>query len=226
MTDIGPLRAVLEEGGRRGFLGPGPVQPHLVHAQGFADVLSVVLPTVRSTAGRGLAAGEDSLETNRYQVCDLGSGAGLPGLPLLTWRQDLLVTLVDAQERRTRFLMEAVARLGLVERAQVVTGRIEELLGDPELALRGRFDAVVARSFGPPSATVEIAAHLIRSSGWVLISEPPKGRQWAAEGVAALGLVQRRVASTNLAVFERVGEPPPLRRWKAMTARPAVDVRP
>lgn len=219
-----PLRAVLEESRRRGFLGPGPVQPHLVHAQGFAEALEIVLRGVSRDGAVTSGGGGSSLEDALYHVCDLGSGGGLPGLPLLAWRSDLVLTLVDAQARRTRFLHEAITALGVEARARVLTGRVEQLLGDPGLGLREGFDVVVARSFGPPSATVEIAAQVVKPKGWILISEPPMGRQWAADGLERLGLHQRDLGPDAIAVFERTGTPPPLRRWKAMLARPAVDV--
>ena len=60
-------------------------------------------------------------------VADVGSGAGLPGLVLAIARPDLRVTLVEPLLRRTRFLEEAVAVLGLEEQVEVRRGRAEEL---------------------------------------------------------------------------------------------------
>ena len=62
-------------------------------------------------------------------MCDLGSGAGLPGLVLAIARPDLRVTLVEPLLRRTTFLDEVVADLGL-ESVEVVRGRAEELHGE------------------------------------------------------------------------------------------------
>ncbi len=45
-------------------------------------------------------------------LLDLGSGGGVPGLPLFVWRPDLGGVLLDARARRTRFLLEAVAAAG------------------------------------------------------------------------------------------------------------------
>ncbi|NEB65779.1 16S rRNA (guanine(527)-N(7))-methyltransferase RsmG, partial [Streptomyces fulvissimus] len=61
-------------------------------------------------------------------VCDVGSGAGLPGIPLALVRPDLNITLLEPLLRRTTFLTEVVELLGL-EHVTVVRGRAEEVLG-------------------------------------------------------------------------------------------------
>lgn len=71
-------------------------------------------------------------------VLDVGSGAGLPGLPLAIHRPDLSITLLEPLLRRANFLTQAVAELGLDERVSVVRGRAEEY--------RGRHRVVTARA--------------------------------------------------------------------------------
>jgi len=166
---------VLEDARRRGLLGPGPLLPHLGHALGFG--------AAACTGAEGGPGG-----TPAWAGLDLGSGAGLPGLPLaLTW-PDSRWTLVDAGKRRVEFLVEAVRSLGLEDRVEVVAGRAEEL-GRHE-RLRGWFDLVVARGFGPPAVTAECAAGFLTVGGRLVVSEPPGGRpgRWPASGLAPLGL--------------------------------------
>jgi 16S rRNA (guanine527-N7)-methyltransferase len=160
---------VLEEARGFGFVGPGPLLPHLQHALGFGT------------------AADDSGATWAVAL-DLGSGAGLPGLPLALTRPASRWTLVDAGARRVEFLTAAVGRLGLGERVEVVGGRAEELGRDARL--RGRFDLVVARGFGRPAVTAECGAPFLAVGGRLVVSEPPGGRcqRWPAEGLAALGL--------------------------------------
>ncbi len=153
-------------------------------------------------------------------LLDLGSGGGVPALPLLVWLGMLRATMVDARSKRTRFLLEAVKTLGLEDRAGVVTARIEDVREQ-----NSGHHAITARSFGPPSATLEIASVLLNLGGYALISEPPNGRLWAADGLERLGVVQRSAPGAAIAVFERVGTTPKFRRWKHMVDRPAVDVR-
>lgn len=60
------------------------------------------------------------------RVVDIGSGAGLPGIAIACARPDLRVDLVESMLRRTDFLTEVVAELGLADRVRVIRGRAEE----------------------------------------------------------------------------------------------------
>ncbi len=200
------LASVLAESARLGFLGPGPVDAHLMHAHGYEAELP------------------DVAHGQQISLLDLGSGGGVPGLPLLVWRTDLVGVLLDAMAKRTRFLDYAISELGLLERASIVTGRAEEIVAGGDDSLVRSFDVVVARSFGPPSATLELAAHFCRSQGRILISEPPGGRSWNPIDVAALGLEQVSETAAPIARFVSHRPPPVLRRWKLVVQRPAVRV--
>jgi 16S rRNA (guanine527-N7)-methyltransferase len=76
-------------------------------------------------------------------VVDVGSGAGLPGIPLVLARPDIRVTLLEPMQRRCVFLREAVARLGLEEQVTVIRGRAPDVAA----TVGGRaFDVAVARA--------------------------------------------------------------------------------
>ena len=60
-------------------------------------------------------------------IVDVGSGAGLPIIPLLVARADLRAVLVEASQKKSVFLREALSRLGLSERARVVAERFEKI---------------------------------------------------------------------------------------------------
>jgi len=103
-------------------------------------------------------------------------------------RCTLTLVLVDAMERRCRFLERATEQLGLATRVSVECGRAEELARREDL--RGRFPVVVTRSFGPPAVTAECGVGFLASGGRLLVSEPPvrdPGR-WPSAGLAQLGL--------------------------------------
>lgn len=93
-------------------------------------------------------------------VCDLGSGAGLPGVVLALARPDLAVTLLEPLLRRASFLSEVVSRLGLD--ANVVRARAEDL---PRTL---RFDAVTARAVAPLDRLAGLALPLTRPGGELL----------------------------------------------------------
>jgi 16S rRNA (guanine527-N7)-methyltransferase len=159
------LLDVLGEAAGLGFLGPGPIEPHVAHAARFAAVLRPA-----ST------------------VLDLGTGGGIPGLVLAALRPEAKVVLLDARRQRTDFLERAVGRLGWSGRVTVVAGRAEEVGRSPEW--RGRVPAVVARSFGSPATTAECAAALLLVGGQLVVSEPPDSSddRWPAAGLALVGL--------------------------------------
>ena len=219
-----------------GFLGPGPVEDHVSHAAQFGRALdtasgsrpdhaaggavpaadgpgpgsgSGVAGTGGSSAGgsgagdaAGVAAGDATL-----RIADIGAGGGVPSLPVLVARPSVSAVLIDAAQKRCSFLVWAVAELGLAERVEVWCDRAERI-GHQERA-RGRFDAVLARGFGPPAVTLECAAPLLVDGGLVVVSEPPVPRHWPAEGLAGLGLRQRpQPPGTGVAVFERTGDLP------------------
>lgn len=163
MTATERLDAVLLEGQHRGFIGPGAVASHREHAEAFLELLP-------ADAARGV---------------DLGTGGGLPGLVLVVTRPSMHWTLVESSVTRARFLARALDDLDAA--ATVVTERAESVGRGP---LRGTFDVVTARSFGPPAVVAECAAPLLVSGGRLIVSEPPDesatGR-WPDREVAALG---------------------------------------
>lgn len=160
------LVAILEESRALGFLGPGPVEVHVPHSLAFAA----------------------AVENTPAHAVDLGAGGGLPGLVLaaLIW-PDTHWVFVEAQQKRGVFLTEAVSDLGLEHRVDVLIERAE-VVGRDE-AHRGRYDLVVARSFGRPAVVAECAAPLLRVGGSLVVSEPPAGSdgRWSAEGLTELG---------------------------------------
>lgn len=121
-------------------------------------------------------------------VCDIGSGAGLPGLVLALSRPDLTVTLVEPLLRRSIFLEEAVELLGL-PRVRVVRARAEELHGDVTLTEDARgFDVVTSRAVAPLPRLLDWSLPLVRAGG---VLAAMKGAS-AAEELAAAGAALRR----------------------------------
>jgi 16S rRNA (guanine527-N7)-methyltransferase len=103
------------------------------------------------------------------RVVDVGSGAGLPGIPLACARPDLRIDLVEPLARRVTFLEEAVAALALVPRVSVVRGRAEER-------------AVVRRVAPVAWVTARAVAPLDRLAAWCLPLLQPGGRLLALKG--------------------------------------------
>jgi 16S rRNA (guanine527-N7)-methyltransferase len=181
------LRNILHASREAGFLGPGPIERHILHAEGFVT-LAKALP-----------------DTETARLLDLGSGGGLPGLVVAANLPAAKVVLLEANQRRAQFLERAVVKCGFEERVTVVHQRAELCGRDP--AFRGLFSGVVVRSFGPPAVVAECAAPFLATGGWLIVSEPPAVRagsgsdsevaggeghggtvRWPADQLAVVGL--------------------------------------
>jgi 16S rRNA (guanine527-N7)-methyltransferase len=112
--------------------------------QHLLDSLSV-LPAVQ----------ESALAGRRW--ADVGSGAGLPGIPLAVARPDLDMTLIEAVDKKSAFQRQAKIELGLTN-ITVLNRRVEEVEG-------GNFDAVVSRAFAEIADFARLAGHLLAPGG-------------------------------------------------------------
>jgi 16S rRNA (guanine527-N7)-methyltransferase len=135
-------------------------------------------------------------------LADLGSGAGVPGLPLAIALPDSTVTLVDSSARKCAFLERAAASCG-VANARVVDARLEAW---PEGL--GSFDLVTARALGPLEVVVEYAAPLLTLGGTLIVW---RGRRDAAAEAAAA------VAAAEVGL--KPGEIVPVRPYPAAQSR-------
>jgi 16S rRNA (guanine527-N7)-methyltransferase len=151
------LEAAYADAVRLGFLGPregGRLRErHLDDALGLAAI-------------RSPRAGE--------RWVDLGSGAGLPGLPLASAYPQAAFTLVDAQRRRLDWVAATAARLH-IDNVTVVHARLEEYGHGPD---RESFDVATARALGPLPVVAELGLPLLRIGGTLLV---PRGRPAGAE---------------------------------------------
>jgi 16S rRNA (guanine527-N7)-methyltransferase len=107
-------------------------------------------------------------------VADVGSGAGLPGIPLALLRLDLHVTLIEPLLRRSTFLAQTVEDLGVADRVKIIRSRAEDH--------RGSYDVVVARALAPLDRLVGWCNPLRTDGGLILAL---KGKSVADEVVAA-----------------------------------------
>ena len=148
-------------------------------------------------------------------VIDVGSGGGLPGLPLKLVLPDLRLTLLEADARKASFLVQACARLGLRD-VEVVNRRAEAAGHDAQL--REHFDVAVARALAALPVVVELCLPFVRVGGR-LLAQKTQGEDMTSAGRAidllggALELVvdapSRSRSKGTIVVIEKVRPTPP-----------------
>lgn len=140
----------------------------------YADSL---LPLVRFPALFPLSA----------SLIDVGTGAGLPGIPLAIQRPDMAVTLLDAQQKRCDFLEEVVGQADL-KNVRVLHLRAED--GGKRPDLREQFDLAAARAVAPLNVLLEYLLPFARVGGYALALKGPsvyEERERALAASRALG---------------------------------------
>ncbi len=153
-------------------------EPALVAVRHVVDSLSAVpLLAARGPAGR---------------ICDIGSGAGYPGIPLAIALPDSQVVLIESTAKKARFLDAVIAVAGLLERVTVHAERAEAVAADVRRGIVAPFDVVTARAVGDLAELVELAFPLLRIGG-VLIAW--KRGEIAAEVSIAARAIGRSPAS-------------------------------
>jgi 16S rRNA (guanine527-N7)-methyltransferase len=103
----------------------------------------------------------DALAANGGALADLGTGPGLPGIPLAIAKPGLRVTLVESNGKKARFLREAVRTLKL-DNARVAESRAEAL-DEPQA-----YDALTARALDVLAGIIEVGGHLLKPGGALL----------------------------------------------------------
>jgi len=133
-------------------------------------------------------------------VADVGSGAGLPGLVWAIARPDLRVTLIEPLLRRSTFLQEAVAYLGLTAQVTVWRGRGQEAVGQV-----GPVDVVTARAVAPLERLLTDTIPLLRPGGRLVAMKGSSAQREideAATVITTLGLRDVHVRQVGAAVVD------------------------
>jgi 16S rRNA (guanine527-N7)-methyltransferase len=136
-------------------------------------------------------------------VLDVGSGGGLPGIVLAITRPDMKVSMIDTVHKKTAFLTQVKAELGLAN-VTVYTARVEQL------QVSDKFDVITSRAFADLSDFVNWSSHLLADGGRYIALKgvAPKDEQerlpteWKVDKVEPLD-VPRLGAERHLVFIER-----------------------
>lgn len=115
-------------------------------------------------------------------IVDVGAGGGLPGVPLSIVRPDASITLLEATEKKARFLQYIKSELGLPN-LRILHARAEEVGRDP--AYRETFDLATARALAALGVVVEYCAPLVRREGCIISMKGKLSEEEFSAAVAA-----------------------------------------
>lgn len=124
------------------------------------------------------------------RVCDVGAGAGFPGIPLKVLRPEIHLTLVESQKKRASFLRAVIKELGL-EDTEVLQVRAEELGQNKKY--REVYEKVLARAVAPLRALLELSLPLTASGGVFIAYKGPRAWQEIKESDRALEILGGKV---------------------------------
>lgn len=153
-------------------------------------------------------------------LVDVGTGGGLPGIPLAIGRSDIKVTLLESKVKKVRFVEKARAALEL-QNLEVLHARAEEAASKPNY--RETFEVATARALAKLPVVIELCAPLVRSGGAILAMKGQLSDEELSKGNAAsgkLGLALRELRHVKyrgqfpqnerrIAVYDKLDKTPP-----------------
>lgn len=119
-------------------------------------------------------------------LLDVGSGAGLPGIPLAICLPDLQVTVIDSNSKKVSFMRQAKAELGITN-IEVLGGRVEEI------APARKFEIIISRAFSDLSLFISLTHHLLDAQGKWLAMKGVYPEAELAELAKKTGVVASKV---------------------------------
>lgn len=160
-----------------------------VQVKHFLDSLTVI-PGLKACSG-----------VESFNLIDVGTGAGLPGIPLKIAWPNIRLVLLEATSKKAKFLEHLIAKLGL-DNTEIVVGRAEGVAHDDRY--REKFDVVLSRAVAPLPTLAELALPLAAPGGSFIAQK--KGDietelKSASRAIIRLGGHLREVKAVNLEEF-------------------------
>lgn len=119
------------------------------------------------------------LPAGRFEACDIGSGAGFPGIPLRIVRPEMALTLVESRRKKADFLRAVIGDLGFAN-AEVAAVRAETMFDRS-------FDVILARAAGRIRDLLPTAAPMIKVGGLIVLYKGPKAEDEIAQARGLFG---------------------------------------
>lgn len=133
---------------------------------------------------------DDKILTDELSLCDIGSGAGFPSIPLKIVNPKLKITMIDSLNKRIKFLNNLAGKLDLTG-INLVHGRAEEL-GKNKL-YRENYDVVTARAVAAMNVLTELCLPFVKVGGKFIAMKSEKAPEELSEAKYAIGLLGGKV---------------------------------
>lgn len=128
-------------------------------------------------------------------LLDVGSGAGLPGIPLALCLPDLQVTVIDSNSKKVSFMRQVKAELGITN-LEVIGGRVEDI------APTRQFEIIISRAFSDLSLFISLTHHLLATDGKWLAMKGVYPEAELADLLAKKGVLASKVEVLNVPGLE------------------------
>ena len=131
---------------------------------------------------------EKIIDLNNVSLCDVGSGAGFPGVPLKIEHESIALTIIEPIGKRVNFLNNLVSLLDL-KNVSVINARAEDYGKEN----RSEFDIVCARAVSDTSILLELLAPLCKVGGKIILYKGEKGKEEIEKADNALKILNLKV---------------------------------
>jgi len=162
-----------------------------VHVKHFLDSLTVTTAINPKDAGKSL------------RVIDVGTGAGLPGVPLKILLPGIRLTLLEATAKKAKFLEHLIDRLGLDD-VEIVVGRAEEVAHDVQY--REKFNIVLSRAVASLPALVELTLPFCAEGGSFIAQKKGDIEQEVKQSYKAIAVMGGRLREIKTVELEESGD--------------------
>jgi 16S rRNA (guanine527-N7)-methyltransferase len=162
-----------------------------------------------------------------FALLDVGTGPGMPGIPIKVFLPRVRLVLLDSVAKKTAFLKHVAAELNL-EHVEVVTGRAEEVAHQPDY--REKFELVVSRALSKLSTAAELTLPFCRQGGFFIAQKKGPIEEELGQAAAAIDILGGKVKEVrkvnlefleerSLVIVEKVSPTP--ERYPRRTGVPA-----
>jgi 16S rRNA (guanine527-N7)-methyltransferase len=185
----------------------------LYSAKAISDILTAYQLSVASSFFLSLKSKRKREDANRKQkseenavkIADLGTGSGMPGIPVKIALPGIKLTLIESITKKCRFLNNANNKLGF--NIEILNKRAEEIGQTP--AYRQQYDFILSRAVSKLSPNLEISIPLLKTGGYFIVHKTKKSAESSKDGLLSaenalkhLGAKLERITYYNLPEHE------------------------